>query len=561
MRIYTSRNAQLRLAILPILGVLTAGLDLLSIRQFGTVFGQAANAKPNNLGSQSPLAPIAEQLGIPSAYADGIALLLVVAAGSALRIYLIRFNQATAHAIGQQLSLALFTGHLKSSYLHQTSRHSSESIAEIQKSQALVNAIIVPFGNAVAATLSAAGILIAMLGTSKAATVVAVAPTCIGFALVSHLARNKIIINSKALSARTSQKTRALLESINSTREIIMYGTADDHGRQFKSIDTAHRKAIISNALWTQVPRWALEPIATGAILILVLGGLGASGITTAAVIGYSAIRLSPALQRIHASMSMIRGAYGLASDVLQSLQQANLNRDLAQELGAAPIDSGCIQLDNVSFQYPNTQEPTLRGCSLELQPGSAVGIIGETGSGKSTFLDLLMGLFPPTSGSISMNGVAITADRLSAYRNHFAYVSQAPHISDESIAFNITLSKGSPDTNRLHSAVEAAQLQDLIASLPDGIQTKCGESGSRFSGGQRQRIAIARALYREYSVLVLDEATSALDEQTEGRVTDAIARINPSAIVVIVAHRRAALARVDSLLEIRDGSVICINP
>ena len=189
---------------------------------------------------------------------------------------------------------------------------------------------------------------------------------------------------------------------------------------------------------------------------------------------------------------------------------------------------------------------------------GERIGVRGDTGSGKSTLLDLLMGLIEPTHGEIRVDGRKLDADARRAWQANIAHVPQSIYMIDDSIAANVTL--GIPpekiDRARLAAAVQVAQLEDVIAQLPEGYDTIVGERGIRVSGGQRQRIGLARALYREASILVLDEATSALDPRTEARVIAGIMSLPQNTTIVIVSHRESALNLCDRRIDVTDGAL-----
>ena len=217
------------------------------------------------------------------------------------------------------------------------------------------------------------------------------------------------------------------------------------------------------------------------------------------------------------------------------------------------------ISLTRISFQYTVDGPIVLHDVSLNIPAGARVGIIGKTGSGKSTLVDLVMGLLKPTSGMISIDGIALTQGNVRGWQAQIAHVPQSIYLADATITENIAFGvpKQQIDHERLRAAMHQAKLNELIGSLPEGYETIVGERGVRLSGGQRQRIGIARALYREARVLVFDEATSALDNETEAQVLEAIELLGRDLTILIIAHRLSTLTLCDMVVKLDLGHVI----
>jgi ABC-type multidrug transport system fused ATPase/permease subunit len=217
-----------------------------------------------------------------------------------------------------------------------------------------------------------------------------------------------------------------------------------------------------------------------------------------------------------------------------------------------------CIRLERLSYRYPGGDDDVLREIDLTIPHGAAVGLIGESGAGKSTLVDVLLGLLPPTAGRVTVDGFDIQHN-LRGWQDIVGYVPQAVYLLDDSIRRNVAFGVAEQviDDGLVSRALAAAQLDEFVGSLPDGVETVVGERGVRLSGGQRQRIAIARALYLDPQVLVLDEATSALDTDTEREVMAAVDALHGTKTLIIVAHRLSTLAHCDVIHRVEGERIV----
>ena len=306
-------------------------------------------------------------------------------------------------------------------------------------------------------------------------------------------------------------------------------------------------------------------------VAIALLGGLlvlqrssSAAVIPLLGALALGAQRLLPALQQIYSSWASLKSYNAAIKAVLDML-----NQPLPPQVGVAeplPFREG-LRMEGVYFRYGPEQPEVLQGLDLEIRSGERIGLIGTTGSGKSTTVDLLMGLLVPTSGNVLVDGADLhdleIPELLVAWRASIAHVPQSIYLTDSSIAENIAF--GVPrqqiDLARVKDAAAQAQIASFIESIPEGYSSFVGERGIRLSGGQRQRIGIARALYKQARVLVFDEATSALDTVTEEAVMTAINGHTQSLTLIMIAHRLSTIQRCDRVIQISQGSVVADCP
>jgi ATP-binding cassette subfamily B protein len=283
-----------------------------------------------------------------------------------------------------------------------------------------------------------------------------------------------------------------------------------------------------------------------------------AAALPVLGALALGAQRLLPALQQVYSAWATIAGSHASFEDTLDLLDQP-LPRDVAAPRPAPLPFRREISFDRVCFRYAVDGPWVLDHLNVVIPKGTRVGLVGGTGSGKSTTLDLLMGLLQPTEGLISIDGVVLSGSAVRTWQACIAHVPQSIFLADTTLLENIAF--GTPpdaiDRERVRLAAQRAQICDFIDSMPHGFNSLVGERGVRLSGGQRQRIGIARALYKEASVLILDEATSALDNSTERLVMDAIDGLSRDLTILMIAHRLSTVRRCDTILELEHGRLI----
>jgi len=287
-----------------------------------------------------------------------------------------------------------------------------------------------------------------------------------------------------------------------------------------------------------------------------------AGGIATAlpvlGALAFGAQRLLPALQQIYVAWASIVGAYASLADTIELLDQP-LPAEILQQDRTPLLFQSAIHFNAVRYRYTDDSPWVLDGLDLTLPKGARIGFVGTTGSGKSTTLDLLMGLLIPTEGEVLVDGQSIVGDNVGSWQGAITHVPQNIYLADTTLAQNIAF--GVPynaiDIDRVKQAAHQARIADFIESRPEGYSAYVGERGIRLSGGQRQRIGIARALYKQASVLVFDEATSALDSATEQSVMDSIDELDRDLTILLIAHRLTTVRRCDIIIELENGRVV----
>lgn len=293
-------------------------------------------------------------------------------------------------------------------------------------------------------------------------------------------------------------------------------------------------------------------------LIAIALGESGAALLPIIALLAAAAMRIMPALNRILNATISIRQATYHVSAVASELGSP-VSNGLGFDQTSSPLNfHDNIRFSDVAFEYPGGACQVLHRLSFSIDKGQSVAFVGPSGAGKTTAVDLLLGLLEPQQGQILVDGTPLTNSGARSWRRNFGYVPQNIYLSDDSVRNNIAFGQSHDEINalRMDAVVGQAQLTDVLARLPQGLDTVVGDRGARLSGGQRQRIGIARALYRDPPILVLDEATSALDNETEREITRAIRTLSGSKTVILIAHRLSTVAHCDQIIFLVDGVV-----
>jgi ABC-type multidrug transport system fused ATPase/permease subunit len=360
-----------------------------------------------------------------------------------------------------------------------------------------------------------------------------------------------------------SERVKIANEAFGGIKELKILGHEKSFVRRYDTPSRALAERLAASQAWGKVPKYLLEMVAFGGVLLITLVLLGKQQalsqiLPVIAVYAFAGYRLLPAIQQTYSNIAMIR--YNLpALEVVfrdagpYNAQLENAGDEIQERLALKKN----IAFDNVAYQYPEAASPSVAGLSLAIAANSTVAFVGPTGSGKTTTVDILLGLFEPQAGSLLVDGVAVDAKNLRAWQHNLGYVPQHIYLSDDTISRNIAfgVEDGDIDMQAVEHAARTARIHEFIQDeLPLGYQTVVGERGIRLSGGQRQRIGIARALYRDPAVLVLDEATSALDGITESAIMDTLGQLAHKKTIIMIAHRISTVRACDRIFILEKG-------
>ena len=494
----------------------------------------------------------------------GVMVLVVLTLSNAFTFFitwvLARFTWLRNHSISRRL----LAGYLFRDYTFFLNRNTGELSATLfSEVREVVLNLLVPFVRAVSRMVVAAFILGFLLIYDPLLALVT-------FSLLGG-AYTGIFLGMRRTLARvgeervTSQKAsyRVVSEALGGIKDIKVLGKEDVFLERFSqtSRQFAHNTATGQSIGF--IPRYSLEVIAFGGILVIVIYYLAVYGsvanvLPILGLYAFASYRLLPAMQSIFETLSMLQINGPMLTSIVADLQSAETVSPPDKSTLPALNFNESLNFNGVSYSYPAKQTPVLTELELTIKAGSSVAFVGATGSGKTTTIDLILGLLEPTSGFLSVDGVPLEGQARLAWQAKLGYVPQNIHLSDDTVLRNIALGVDDEeiDTERAVTAAKAADLHRFIEGLPDGYHSQVGERGVRMSGGQRQRLGIARALYHQPEVLILDEATSALDNRTEERVLKAIHNSGGKTLISI-AHRLSTVQSCNEIFMLQRGRLI----
>jgi ATP-binding cassette subfamily B protein len=534
-------------AVLPFLGVLTA-----PDRMF---LNPIVRPLINALSLTEP-----KQLLLPLTIAFAIGALF----SGVMRLILLWAQTRLSHAVGADFSISIYRRTLYQPYAVHVARNSSEVIAGVSsKANGVVHSSLLPAVTILSSSLMLVFILLALLSIEPIIALTAFAGFAAIYVAVILVTKKALVRDSQRINYESNQVVKAIQEGLGGIRDVLIGGTQSIYCNIYRKADLSLRQAMANIAIISGCPRYGIEALGMVLISALAYSLAGrSSGITNAipilGALALGAQRLLPMLQQAYSSWSSIRGGQASLIDVLNLLDQP-LPTYTDEPLSLPIPFEHTITLNNFAFKYTEDTPWVLQqGLNLTIPKGGRIGFIGGTGSGKSTLMDVIMGLLQPTIGSLAVDGIDINEKNHRGWQAHIAHVPQAIFLADISIAENIAF--GVPveqiDHDRVRLVAQKAQISQTIESWSKQYDTLVGERGVRLSGGQRQRIGIARALYKQADVIVFDEATSALDNETECAVMESIENLSAELTVITVAHRLTTLKNCTQIVELEGGRI-----
>ena len=454
-------------------------------------------------------------------------------------------------------------------YMHKPyTFHLQHNLAEIMRS------INTDVGNAfslvmnlislVAAVLISIALVIFLISVDPILTFSIVIALAICSGLYFLIVRSRMRAAGQESRRLSMRMYKAMHQSMGGIKEVKVMGREQYFVDAYSSNGVAYVKNQRKYVLLSGLPKHLIEIFCVGGVLSVVAIKIAShadlsSLVPTLTAFGIAAVRLLPSANQINSIINSISFHMPSLDSICENITDS-LSEEPAQRTRAVKKrqrQEQDISIDHITFTYPNTDEPVLRDVSLNIRRGTSVGIVGVTGAGKTTLVDIILGLLEPQQGRVLYGGVDIRDD-YAEWQSHIGYIPQSIYLTDETIRANVALGvyDDQIDDARVWKALEDAQLADFVRGLKDGLDTVVGERGVRLSGGQRQRIGIARALYYDPDILFFDEATSSLDNDTEKAVMASINQLSKEKTIIVIAHRLTTIENCDYIYKVEDGKV-----
>lgn len=525
-------------------------------------------AKPEAVVLPMPLEWVFKSVGLGDRSAlvvpMSVTFVTIVLLATGIRLLLLYASNRLVFAIGRDLGVKLYSKILRQPYNFHIANNTSEVIADVNKVEMVIGGFVRPAMEGAIALIIGVAILSALLLVDAAVALGSGALFLVIYLAIVLAFRSKLRANSGVISETQGARIRLVQEGLGGIRDIILDGSHGYYIKNFTHHDRLLRKSQAENAFLSQAPRFLVETlgitviVGLACVLSLEEGGLMAS-LPTLGALALGAARLLPLTQKAYLAWALYSGNLSLLKDVLRSLNLPSVEDRI--EPNSVVIYANRIELREIEFRHSSDTPYILRGVSVNIVQGSRIGIVGPTGGGKSTLLDIIMGLLVPTSGVLLVDGKAINDTNRLAWQARIAHVPQHIFLLDGTIAENIAFGEDleRSDTEKIRDAARIAQISSFIETQPKGYDVQVGERGIQLSGGQRQRIGIARALYKNADVLIFDEASSALDTETERALMDAIDGMDRKLTIIMVAHRLQSLRGCDEILRLEHGQLVSV--
>jgi ABC-type multidrug transport system fused ATPase/permease subunit len=553
--------AERRSAIL-LIGLMAIGMAMEMLATFLVIPAIALLMQQDLAETYPRFKPLLDFLGNPSQAELILKVMLGLVAvyfvKNAFQAYLAWNQTRLAFHVQARLSQRLFAVYLRQPYTFHLQRNSAELIRNVMTETSMFAHAIVNALNIATEALALLGISALLLFVEPVGTLIAALVLGISAWAFHRLMRMRLVRWGETRQFHDGLRMQHLRQGLGGAKDVKLLGREATFLDAFQTHNMRSAQVSQYQAMSQMLPRLWLELLAVAGLATLVIAMLAqgremAAVMPTLGLFAAAAFRLMPSVNRVLNSLQVLRYCMPVVDVLHDELKLAPSS--LPTPSGAIAGLASDIRLDGVCYTYPTSAAPALDGVSLAVRRGESVGFVGPSGSGKSTLIDVVLGLLTPQKGQVLVDGADIQSD-LRAWQDQIGYVPQSIYLTDDTLRRNVAfgLPDDAIDEAAARRAIRAAQLEEFVAGLPQGLDTLVGERGVRLSGGQRQRIGIARALYHDPAVLVLDEATSALDTATESGVMEAVTALHGSKTVLIVAHRLSTVAHCDRLYRLEQG-------
>ena len=489
---------------------------------------------------------------------------LAVVLSSLTRLLNLYLTEKMVALIGNEFSCQAFEKTIYQPFNIHIGRNSSEVLKSITIQIDNTINVINSFLKMIASLVIFIFIFSFLLYTDWKISLIILLSLAFNYSLISFLSRKILIKNSVKVNQLRFEQIKIIQEGLGSIRDLIINMKQPEYSNYYNKVDIPLRNGIAKNRLLINSPKYLIEGLSLLLLsfltyFLIISRNDSTMVIPLIASFALGAQKMLPSIQQIFKSWGSIKSYSSDIKSVINLLNQPIQRKEIIKKI--RPIDFQKIIFEKVSFTYCNSSKYALKDINIEIKKGDIIGIVGKTGSGKSTFIDLFIGLLSPVKGKVFLNDFLFKNDYYlkQSFYSIISHVPQDIFLSDLSIAENIAfgIKKENINFKLLESSAKRSQLFDFISFLPNGFNTIVGERGINLSGGQKQRIAIARAFYKNSSIIVFDEATSALDNNTEKLIMDSFRTMGKDITVLLVAHRISSLKNCSRIFRFDNGKLI----
>lgn len=492
-----------------------------------------------------------------------IFMISAIFAGS-IRLLNLWYSGIVSVGIGLDISSQIFRRVMDQEYEFHLQKNSSEILTTLTSHISQTIAVIRTILNVITSFFISCAVIASLFFLNWKIALFSIFIFCAAYISLAYYLRIRLIFNSKIVADSCEKQIRTLQDSLGSIRDIILDSNQKTYSKIFEKIDSAFRFKANQNQFIGAFPKYIFETLGLCivsflAFILVIEKDSGIFIIPILGVFAFGAQKLLPALQQVYTGWSTINASLMELNIVMEMMHLPTKKKYFPSK----KVHFKQLQFENVTFKYSQNDSNTLNGINLIINSGEVIGIVGTNGSGKSTTVDLLMGLLKPSNGRILVNGKDIHRGKyledLTNWRNLISHVPQNVFISNSTISDNIAFGvpKEFVNKEKLFEAAKKAHALEFINKSPLGFESKVGERGSNLSGGQLQRIGIARALYKDSPILILDEATSALDRKIESKVLKSVIDSNEFRTIIIISHKSSTLKNCDRFIKLSGGSII----
>ncbi|MEP4545278.1 MAG: ABC transporter ATP-binding protein [Saccharospirillum sp.] len=562
----TGQENRMRLVLLQFIFLVTALFQVAGIASIAPFITMVSN--PESIQTSALLSflysayPFESTTHFMIIYALGVVLLLIASNG--ISSYSLWKLFQVSMKLGAHVQRTVYNSYLRNDYTFFAMNNSSRLISQItQEIPRMVYMVVQPLLTLVSQLFIATLIILGLLIIDIEIALIATSIVVIVYFLIFKIIRAKVVDYGRLITILNRNKLKYLDESIAGVKEVKLKGNEEYYKLALDSVTRRGLSASAYISLAGDLPRFVVETVVFSSILglsiyILLTSGTASDALSIISLYAMAGYKLLPAAQAIYKAYSQIKANGSVVLEIDEEIERSKRHISLLKNLGDCAAPDGDVSFEKVTFHYPESTEPALSDCSFTIKSNEITAFVGSSGAGKSTAIDILLGLMLPEQGKVLVGNTPLDQSNIKAWRQKIGYVAQDIFILDASFKENIAfgVAEDDVDFDRLVQVAKMANIYEFVCQCEGRFDFRLGERGARLSGGQKQRVGIARALYKDPAILVFDEATSALDNVTERLIMNDILDLAKTRTIVMIAHRLSTVEKADNILVFSSGRV-----